>query len=276
MTKKVYLGMDNPTRVTFFRDGSAMNFSGVTKLVVTMRENNISVDSSIDTGKINFAIGNGHVDFYFGDIGATVGTYSLRIVSTSANGDEIIVDYPDNLQFNFVQPYTFDLVIQDVLGTETDATSYITVEYFKTYHNVRGNDFSGYDDFEIKQAIVRAFDYIDSRFKYASYKLNDTQNSEWPRYGYDVIPRAIMEAQAEYALRALSIQINPDPENTNNGRLVVSKSEGVGPLAESYTYDQNSAGYVMPSYPVADKKIEQAGLLYNSSAIGNVTFLTRG
>lgn len=272
MTKKVYIGSDNPTRVAFFRDGAPFSFSGITRVLVQFRESEVEIDTATQPTLVDYSVGSGNIDFYFGNIGLPEGTYSLFITLYTDEEEQVLVDYDHNLQFNFVEFFDFDLVVQDDSGTEADSNSYIDVAYFKQYHKIRGNSFSDFDDFEIKQAIVRAFDFIEVRFEYISERLTDGQNSEWPRYGITTIPRAIKEAQCEYALRALFADINPDPDNISNGRLIASKSEGVGPLSESYTYDTNAGDYVMPNYPVADKKIQSAGLVRSQ----NASFLMRG
>lgn len=271
-TVKVYIGADNPARATFYRSGAPFDYSGVDSMLITFRESDVVVDSALTPDLVDYAVGGGNIDFRFGDLNILPGTYSAKIIIRAAAEDQILVDYDDDFQFRFVQNTSLELIVQDDDGTEIDAMSYIDIAYFKAYHNRRGGDYSNYDDHEIKIAIVKAFDYVETRFEYVSSRLTDEQNSEWPRYGYATIPRAIKEAQAEYALRALSFDINPDPDNISNGRLITSKSEGIGSLSESFTYDANAGSFALPDYPTADRKIQMAKLV-NSS---NVTFLSRG
>lgn len=275
MIKLVYIGTSNPTVVTFYRDGELIDFSAVDRFLAEFRENDVVVDTTVE-GQENLITSTspGIVTFNFGDIGLESGVYSLQftVYDPTHYEGQIVVGFDDNLKFRFVEQYAFDLVVQDDLGTQTDANAYIDIDYFKLYHNQRGGDFHSYDDFEIKRAIVRATDYVDLRFDFVSTPLTETQNTYWPRVGYSVLPRALREAVAEYALRALTANINPDPENLSGGRLIKSKSEGMSPFSESVTYDESSGAFMMPNYPAADEKIKKAGLIKNAS----VNFLMRG
>lgn len=275
MIKTVYLGKDNPTIVTFYKNGTVINFAVVTRFVVKFRENDLVVDTDqpeytdLITGD-----NQGKVSFKFGNLAIEPSTYTieLTIYDPDHTDGQIIVDYTHDLKFKFIENFDFDLVIQDSEGTQTESNSYIDIDYFKSYHRIRGNDYQSYDDFQIKTALVKSLDYIDLRFDFVSSEKTNSQNTKWPRAGYDIIPRAIKEAQAEYALRALSININPDPENISGGRLIKSKTEGFTPISESIEYESNTADFLMPNYPAADEKIRRAGLIKSSS----IKFLMRG
>jgi hypothetical protein len=273
--KTVYLGRDNPTVVTFYKSGEVIDFSVMDRYIVKFREN----DLIVDTDELAFSglisgTNQGVVSFNFSELNIEAGTYTLEFTAYDPLHDDgqIIVDYDHDLKFRFIADYDFDLVVQNDSGTETNANSYIDIAYFKSYHRPRGNNFHIADDFEIKQALVRATDYLDIRFQFVSSKSTETQNTQWPRYGYDIIPRAIKEAVAEYAFRALSVNLNPDPENLSGGRLVKKKSEGITPISESIEYEESSGVFQMPDYPAADEKIRRAGLIQNSST----RFLMRG
>jgi hypothetical protein len=76
--------------------------------------------------------------------------------------------------------------VQNDDGTVVDANAYIDVATFKAYHDSRGNDYSAYSDTLIQKAIVRATDFVDTRFTYKGVKLNtDPENApqftQWPR-----------------------------------------------------------------------------------------------
>lgn len=62
------------------------------------------------------------------------------------------------------------LVVQDDLGS-LDANGYITVAFFKSYHDARGNSYSGKTDQQIEYAIIKATDYVDTRFAFRGTKL---------------------------------------------------------------------------------------------------------
>lgn len=154
------------------------------------------------------------------------------------------------------------LTVQDSNGSVAGANAYITVEEFKTYHTDRGNAFSSFTDPQIASAIIRATDYLDQRFNFVGKRLQGrNQSTEWPRR-YDAIngiPGEVKEATAEYALRALSAALNPDPERGGTGAAIASKSESVGPISESVTYVSGSV-FTMPKYPAADQRLIKAGL----------------
>lgn len=160
------------------------------------------------------------------------------------------------------------LTVQDNNGSVAGANAYITVEEFKTYHTDRSNAFSSFTDLQIASAIIRATDYLDQRFNFVGKRLQGrNQSTEWPRYdawdrddyAINGIPGEVKEATAEYALRALSAALNPDPERDGTGAAVASKSESVGPISESITYVSGSV-FTMPKYPAADQRLIKAGL----------------
>lgn len=161
--------------------------------------------------------------------------------------------------------------VQDNDGSVADANAYITVDEFTVYHADRGNEVDG-GTADIEQAIVRATTYLDTRFMYKGRKLNNLdQTTEWPRTNcYDRernyvngIPRAVKNATAEYALRALTIELSPDPENLSTGQGILEKSEKVDVIEESVKYDK-AAFFTMPKYPTADRMLTIPGLVENS------------
>lgn len=160
------------------------------------------------------------------------------------------------------------IIVQNDGGTAAGANAYIDTDWFKAYHDARGNAYAGTDT-ELEQAIIRATDYLDQRFTFVGKRrLGRDQTTEWPRtsawdrdrrYINDV-PEEVKEATAEYALRALTETLNPDPDRDPSGRTVHSKSEQVGPISESVTFTYGGA-YTMPAYPAADRKLVKAGLV---------------
>jgi len=162
------------------------------------------------------------------------------------------------------------LVVQNNTGSQAGANAYISVAEFKAYHDDRGNDYSGAaDDTAIEYAIIKATDYIDQRFNFVGKKmLGRDQTTEWPRsnawdkdrYYITDLPTEVKDACAEYALRAISAVLNPDPDRDTTGQAVQSKSETVGPISESVTF-VSGAIFTMPKYPAADQKLIKAGLV---------------
>lgn len=161
------------------------------------------------------------------------------------------------------------LIVQDNTGAVAGANAYITVEEFKTYHTDRGNSFADFTDPQIEAAVIRATDYLDQRFSFVGKKRRGRdQTTEWPRTdawdrdrrSINDIPVEVREACAEYAIRALSQVLNPDPERDATGRPIHSKAQAVGPISESVTYAYGGA-FTMPAYPAADRKLVKAGLV---------------
>lgn len=162
-------------------------------------------------------------------------------------------------------------LVQDDTGLVAGANGYISVAWFKSYHQDRGTTITALDP-AIEAAIIKATDYVDQRFRFAGRRSNGRdQSTEWPRFGaedrdgyvIDGIPTELKEAVAEYAFRALTMELNPDNETSATGAAILSKSETVGPVSESITYS-NPGHTPLPSYPAADSKLRTAGLLRSS------------
>lgn len=86
----------------------------------------------------------------------------------------------------------------------------------------------------------------------------------WPRArAYDErgqeiqgIPDRLKKAVSEYAVRAVSKDLLPDPVTDTFGGRVNQRTEIVGPITESWKYDIGSAGTVIFSpFPAADRLI---------------------
>ena len=163
-------------------------------------------------------------------------------------------------------------------STVAGANAYITVAFFRAYHEDRGNALPTSPvptDPDIEKAIIRATDYLDGRFRFVGRRVyGRDQSTEWPRANaYDIdfrwvngVPQEVMEATADYALRALSAALNPDPTREESGGIVVSKTEQVGPIMESTTYAAGSYAS-LPKYPAVDLKLRRAGLIRSSGEV---------
>lgn len=170
------------------------------------------------------------------------------------------------------------LRIQNDTGTVEDANAYIDVDYFKAYHEERGQTFAedGTDDEKIKLGIIRGKDYIDSGSG-ENYKGEPTSrdgSSAFPRLnltnraGDTVwgIPLPLKKANAEYGLIGMNGPIAPTPAMDASGARVVQMSEKVGPLSESKTFAQGGA-WQRPEYPVADAILRAAGYIITGGTI---------
>ena len=89
-----------------------------------------------------------------------------------------------------------------------------------------------------------------------------SQAREFPRaYLYDRsgnpvlgIPEAVKQAASEYAVRAAAAALWFDPTVDATGRLVVEKSEKVGPIEESTRYEEGiGLSALIKPYPAADR-----------------------
>lgn len=165
-------------------------------------------------------------------------------------------------------------LVQNDNGTVAGANAYITADEFRAFHGDRGTDLTGKQDADIETAIVRATDYLDQRFNFVGKRLTLEQATQWPRmsaydrdrYIINGVPKPIREACAEYAFRALTAALNPDPEADSTGATVQSKSSKVGPIEESVTY-VSGAVFSMPRYPAADQRLIKTGLVRSGGTV---------
>jgi hypothetical protein len=181
------------------------------------------------------------------------------------------------------------------------ANAYDSVANIDTHHADHGQ--TSWDDFttpEKQTAIVRATSYIDKRFgrRFVGVRATKGQGLEWPRLNafdqdgfllsdVDAIPRQLLKATAEYALRAAVCGIlAPDqplpvpkqdptdmgtrPDQGETGQII-RKREKVGPLEEEKWFDSNAASalgavsvksglvndFFIPEYPEADMWMEE-------------------
>ena len=153
--------------------------------------------------------------------------------------------------------------VEDGTGIE-DANAYITTAWADDYFADRGEAAWTGSDTVKQQAIVKATDYIETRWG-ASFRgepeFPDTpQGLSFPRlyltdrYGRAVegIPTDLKKATAEYALRALSAALMPDPSINATG-VVVGTREKVGPIETETSYSGFLQNAVLRAYPAADR-----------------------
>jgi hypothetical protein len=155
-------------------------------------------------------------------------------------------------------------VVESGLGLP-DSNGYISVASFKAYHDDRGNSYATYSDALIEKAIVRASDYLDTRFSFIGIRRLVTQKMEWPRYNAfyhdgriaDSVPIEIAEACAEYALRSLAAALAPDPVSDTSGRMVTSETKEVGPISTSKTFARGGSATSFKPYPIVDATLKE-------------------
>lgn len=146
--------------------------------------------------------------------------------------------------------------VEDGTGI-TNANSLCAVNFADSYFTDRAiAGWTGTNDAK-QSALIRATDYIETRFgpRFKGSKADEDQALSWPRVEVcadDTVPVAVRKATAEYALRALTAVLLPDPVYDDSGRLVASKSEKVGPISETVTYITGTGVVIFRAYPAAD------------------------
>lgn len=166
------------------------------------------------------------------------------------------------------------LILQNDDGTVTGANSYVSVQYFRDYHAARGRDTTAHSNAVVEVALVQGTDYVDRRFAYVGQTMDRNQETEWPRWnamdsrGWAVngVHKAVKNATCEYALRALTQALMPDPSQDPSGR-VVERTEKVGPLEESVKYAGDANNGQLPTYPEADLLLRRAGLTLSARSV---------
>lgn len=148
------------------------------------------------------------------------------------------------------------------------ANAYIDVTFFKDYHKDRGTIISAGSG-DIQTAIVRATDYIERTNDFIGTIASSEQGLKWPRINVadergaslaDTVPEAVQQACAEYAKRELDgNSLYQDGEILSRGR-VTEEASAVGPISESFKYQQGSSTTTRP-IPEADDILERSGLV---------------
>jgi len=169
--------------------------------------------------------------------------------------------------------------VQADTGGTANANAYISASYFRDYHRDRGNEITTiggvtYATTDWQKAIVRATDYIDSRFTFVGLRRSEEQTTEWPRYNafdrdsnlVSDIPTVIKEACAEYALIALTTSINPTPTRDGTGQIVVAKRSKAD-VVESEVRYAGGDSFQLPRYPAADMKLIRSGFVIQGTRI---------
>lgn len=161
------------------------------------------------------------------------------------------------------------LVLEDGTGL-TNSNSYASVTAFKTYHTDRGNDYTGKTDPQIEYALIKATDYVDSRFGliYKGQRKTDTQALAWPRdYAYTQLgnpitglPINLVKGVIEYALAYLSGELFISPTVDATGMPIIGVTKKVGPIETSTQFQPGTL-------PAQWKKLPKADLLLRTVTI---------
>lgn len=141
----------------------------------------------------------------------------------------------------------------------SNANSYSSVAYADAYFADRGIlTWDGTDALK-ENWLIRATDYIDLRFRsrFKGSPLTPTQALAFPRKIYTVscFPDDVKKACCEYALRAKTGALAPDPVVSETGQVVSKTEEKVGPIEEKITFSANASNSTIAlfkPYPAAD------------------------
>lgn len=165
-------------------------------------------------------------------------------------------------------------VAEDGTG-KADSNSYGSVTDADTYFTDRAiAAWTGSNS--VKQsALIRATDYIEGRFngRFIGTKKTSTQALSWPRtdagdYASTIVPVELKKACYEYAVRALSVTLAPDPEVTASGMAVIDIRKKVGPIETDHRSPLKGTGanpMLFRAYPAADMLLRP--LIYPSNEV---------
>ena len=150
------------------------------------------------------------------------------------------------------------------------SNAYVSVAYVDSYFLDRNNTAWVGSTAAKQGAIIKATDYIETRwgarFKGRKTNISLPQALSFPRVnlvdrsGYYItdIPEKLKKACAEYALRALTTELLPDPTIDDSGLAIANKREKVGPLEEETQYQATGAAPVLlRPYPAADRLLQE-------------------
>jgi len=157
--------------------------------------------------------------------------------------------------------------VEDGTGLSTSNT-YVTVAEVNTYWTDRGGAPAAWTALgnTAKQGlIVKACDYLDVRFRWRGIRQNESQNMEWPRLNAQKddgaivigVPTEVKEAVAEYATRAASSDLAPDPSYQDENAPLASKREKVGPIEVEVQFEGGGSINTFRKYPAADAKLRE-------------------
>lgn len=167
--------------------------------------------------------------------------------------------------------------VETGLGTDPTANSYASVAEFRAYWLDRGFDTAPFLDAAVQVALVKATDYLEERFLHywIGYQLlPGTQPLGWPRQCVyldcvllPALPTQIKRAVNEYAKRALTAELMPDPTDTDaTGMVLKNSTVKVGPIEKTVGYLGVNAR-ITKAYPSADAWLKGLKADYCGDAI---------
>lgn len=164
-------------------------------------------------------------------------------------------------------------------GTGLDnANAYISVAYFKSYHADRGTIItSGSGD--IQAAIVRATDFMESRWRFVGVKKNTTQCLHWPAIdayytdgrlvASDEVPKTIQQSCADYTKIELDTPggLTTAPTYDDTNVPVTKRRDKVGPIEEEREFGASGNPKTWRKFPKPDERLRRAGLVITGNRL---------
>ena len=144
--------------------------------------------------------------------------------------------------------------LEDGTGV-ADANTWTSVLFADTYFAERGIvAWAGVD--AVKEvALIQAADYIHGRFGMRWLPVGEQEVTAEALYTFGgTIPVQLKRAQCQYAVRALTAKLMPDPVVDENGITLVVTQKVLGPLEKKLQRVGNPMGnpQLLRNYPEAD------------------------
>lgn len=154
-------------------------------------------------------------------------------------------------------------VVEDGTGV-AGSNSYASLTFANDYFSERA--VAGWigDDATKQAALIRATDYIEARYGYRFIgdQVATGQSLSWPRtsagdYTSAEIPMKLQRATCEYAMRALTAALAPDPTvDSATGASVVTVKQKLGPLEKQLQVLGSGYPSLVRAYPQADMLLQ--------------------
>lgn len=150
----------------------------------------------------------------------------------------------------------------------TNSNAYISPDFYRDYHTLRGRDISSQTDEQIQAKIILATDYVDivrEEF-FRGIRQVQGQSLAWPRIdavyddGYSIhgVPREVQEATAEYAFIVTPTEsLAPNITYNETGQLATEVFEKVDVIETLTRYQDNGSIHSIRQYPIADNLLNR-------------------
>lgn len=157
-------------------------------------------------------------------------------------------------------------LVQNDTGTVSGANSYNTVQEFRDYWTDRGVDYSSLTDTDVEYLLIKATDYVDTRFIYEGSRLEKRdQSTEFPRSClYDSecnevegVPDEIKQAVNEYAAYQNTTDLFVNISSTSSG--IRREKKKVGPIMKDVEYQGSSSSNTYSTITKPDNIIRNSG-----------------